>query len=122
MTNNNETGVVSQPKAPNQFGLLATRRFLPLFLTQFLGAFNDNALKERAGDSHHLRCRGRDGSQRPGHGHHGRGPVHPAVLSLFRDCRPGRRQVRQSDAHSLGKGRRDRAHGACRRRLSAAKR
>ena len=28
-----------------QFGLLATRRFLPLFLTQFLGAFNDNLFK-----------------------------------------------------------------------------
>ena len=45
MTNNNETGVVAQPEAPNQFGLLGSRRFLPLFLTQFLGAFNDNALK-----------------------------------------------------------------------------
>ena len=27
------------------FRLLAKRRFLPLFVTQFLGAFNDNALK-----------------------------------------------------------------------------
>ena len=27
-------------------GLLKTRRFLPLFLTQFLGAFNDNLLKQ----------------------------------------------------------------------------
>lgn len=25
--------------------LLSTRRFLPLFITQFLGAFNDNAFK-----------------------------------------------------------------------------
>jgi len=30
---------------PNQLHLLKTRRFLPLFLTQFLGAFNDNAFK-----------------------------------------------------------------------------
>lgn len=30
---------------PNQLHLLNTRRFLPLFLTQFLGAFNDNAFK-----------------------------------------------------------------------------
>jgi acyl-[acyl-carrier-protein]-phospholipid O-acyltransferase/long-chain-fatty-acid--[acyl-carrier-protein] ligase len=45
MTNNNETGLATHPEAPNQFGLLASRRFLPLFLTQFLGAFNDNALK-----------------------------------------------------------------------------
>lgn len=31
--------------APSQFSLLKTRRFLPLFLTQFLGAFNDNVFK-----------------------------------------------------------------------------
>ena len=29
----------------NQFKLLTTRRFLPLFITQFLGAFNDNVFK-----------------------------------------------------------------------------
>ena len=29
----------------NQFTLLTTRRFLPLFITQFLGAFNDNFFK-----------------------------------------------------------------------------
>jgi len=29
----------------NQFSLLFTRRFLPLFVTQFLGAFNDNVFK-----------------------------------------------------------------------------
>ena len=29
----------------SQFNLLRTQRFLPLFLTQFLGAFNDNLLK-----------------------------------------------------------------------------
>lgn len=29
----------------NQFRLLTTRRFLPLFLTQFFGAFNDNVFK-----------------------------------------------------------------------------
>ncbi len=29
----------------NQFQLLETRRFLPLFITQFLGAFNDNVLR-----------------------------------------------------------------------------
>jgi acyl-[acyl-carrier-protein]-phospholipid O-acyltransferase / long-chain-fatty-acid--[acyl-carrier-protein] ligase len=31
--------------AKTQFSLLGKRRFLPLFLTQFLGAFNDNAFK-----------------------------------------------------------------------------
>src|ERR1700744_3601453 len=29
----------------SQFFLLKTKRFLPLFLTQFLGAFNDNVFK-----------------------------------------------------------------------------
>ncbi len=29
----------------NQFQLLKSRRFLPLFWTQFLGAFNDNVYK-----------------------------------------------------------------------------
>jgi acyl-[acyl-carrier-protein]-phospholipid O-acyltransferase/long-chain-fatty-acid--[acyl-carrier-protein] ligase len=29
----------------SQFDLLVTRRFLPLFITQFLGAFNDNTFK-----------------------------------------------------------------------------
>ena len=31
--------------APSQFALLGTRRFLPLFLAQFLGAFNDQVYK-----------------------------------------------------------------------------
>ena len=33
------------PEATNQFQLLRTRRFLPFFLTQFLGALNDNLFK-----------------------------------------------------------------------------
>jgi acyl-[acyl-carrier-protein]-phospholipid O-acyltransferase/long-chain-fatty-acid--[acyl-carrier-protein] ligase len=33
------------PNPRNQFALLRSRRFLPLFLTQFLGAFNDNFFK-----------------------------------------------------------------------------
>ena len=32
--------------APNQFALLKTRRFLPLFLAQFLGAFNDQVYQK----------------------------------------------------------------------------
>ena len=32
-------------KHKSQFSLLLTRRFLPMFLTQFLGAFNDNFFK-----------------------------------------------------------------------------
>ncbi len=33
----------------SQFTLLKTRRFLPLFVTQFFGAFNDNAFKSAIG-------------------------------------------------------------------------
>lgn len=33
-------------KPVSQFGLLRTRRLLPLFVTQFLGAFNDNVYKQ----------------------------------------------------------------------------
>ena len=32
--------------AHNQFSLLGTKRFLPFFVTQFLGAFNDNVFKQ----------------------------------------------------------------------------
>lgn len=31
---------------PSQFTLLRTRRFLPFFVTQLLGAFNDNIFKQ----------------------------------------------------------------------------
>ena len=34
----------------NQFQLLRERRFLPFFLTQALGAFNDNVFKNATGD------------------------------------------------------------------------
>ena len=30
----------------SQFNLLTTRRFLPMFLTQFFGALNDNVFKQ----------------------------------------------------------------------------
>ncbi len=34
-----------EKRVDNQFGLLKQRRFLPFFMTQFLGAFNDNVFK-----------------------------------------------------------------------------
>jgi 1-acyl-sn-glycerol-3-phosphate acyltransferase len=36
---------MSHQQKPNQFDLLRLRRFLPFFLTQFLGALNDNVFK-----------------------------------------------------------------------------
>ena len=37
--------MASEPVEHSQFALFKTRRFLPLFVTQFLGAFNDNLYK-----------------------------------------------------------------------------
>ncbi|HSN70552.1 MAG TPA: hypothetical protein VLT59_03545, partial [Steroidobacteraceae bacterium] len=41
--------VTNEPTSPesdrSQFALLRQRRFLPFFLTQFLGAFNDNVFR-----------------------------------------------------------------------------
>ena len=37
--------MASEPAEHSQFALFRTRRFLPLFVTQFLGAFNDNLFK-----------------------------------------------------------------------------
>ena len=39
------TSIIRAHMEHNQFDLLKTRRFLPLFITQFLGAFNDNVYK-----------------------------------------------------------------------------
>ena len=36
----------------SQFKLLGERRFRPFFLTQFLGAFNDNLFKNEIGRAH----------------------------------------------------------------------
>lgn len=36
---------MEKEKRSNQFALLCTKRFLPFFITQFLGAFNDNVFK-----------------------------------------------------------------------------
>ncbi len=44
MSESSHPATAGQPSA-HQFALLSTRRFLPLFLTQFLGAFNDNLYK-----------------------------------------------------------------------------
>ena len=40
------TEYIMPSPAPNQFALLNTRRFLPAFLVQFLGAFNDQVYQK----------------------------------------------------------------------------
>ncbi len=42
---NDEPAVARAPEKSSQFALLGSRRFAPLFWTQFLGAFNDNVFK-----------------------------------------------------------------------------
>jgi MFS family permease len=43
---NTQTNTPTESSTPHsQFYLLSTRRFLPFFVTQFLGAFNDNVFK-----------------------------------------------------------------------------
>lgn len=37
---------MSNDTSGNQFRLFTSRRFTPMFLTQFLGAFNDNVFKQ----------------------------------------------------------------------------
>ena len=41
-----DDGAESRDVPATQFGLLGTRRLLPLFVAQFLGAFNDNVFKQ----------------------------------------------------------------------------
>ena len=47
----------------SQFALLRVRRFLPFFLTQFFGAFNDNLFRNALVVIDHLRRRGRAARQ-----------------------------------------------------------
>jgi len=88
----------TEKSAGGQFRLLGSRRFAPLFLTQFLGAFNDNLYKNalvvlltfhaaswtRLAPEVLTNLAGRY--------------LHPAVLPLFGHRRASRRQVRQGDA------------------------
>ncbi len=75
----------------NEFTLLKERRFLPFFITQFLGAFNDNVFKNaliiliafQAAQS----CPIQPVDQRQ------RWPVYPAVFPVFGDRRPVGGQV-----------------------------
>ena len=68
------------------FSFFATRRFFPLFGTQFLGAFNDNLLKTAIVvliSFHGLSSRPAAGAV----GQSGRRRVHPALLPVFRHRR-----------------------------------
>ena len=69
----------------NQYRLLAERRFLPFFITQACGAFNDNLLKNvlvilvtyQSARWSHLAPRAVD--------QHGRRALHPALRGVLRN-------------------------------------
>jgi hypothetical protein len=69
--------------AHSQFELLKQRRFLPFFLTQALGAFNDNVFRNAmlalmVYQMGYALCQS------------GAGTVHPALFPFFRHRRPDR--------------------------------
>ena len=74
----------------NTAHLLRTRRFLPIFVTQFLGAFNDNLFRTAMVL---LVIYGiyRDAEQEAAFSAIAGGAVHPALLPAFRARRATRR-------------------------------
>jgi hypothetical protein len=98
----------------SQFDLLKQRRFLPYFTVQALGAFNDNVYRQAiigllgvmaaaaAGRDHALYLHAA-----------GAGGVHPAVLPVFLDRRPVRREAGEveADPHHHRDGDRDHVAG-----------
>ena len=90
----------ARPRNGGALALLGSRRFGPLFATQFLSAFNDNALKNalvlmiayRADAAAQLSARNHDPARRRA--------LHPAVLSVLGDRRRRSPTERQGAARS----------------------
>ena len=104
-----------------QLSLLRTRRFAAFFWTQFLGAFNDNLLQERAGDPDRLPALTVLGLAPRAAGR----AVRRASSSCRSSCsrRPPASSPTASASHRLvrcGEGGRDRDHGDRRARLLGA--
>ena len=94
-----------------QFRLLAERRFGPFFVTQFLGAFNDNVFKNALVILITFHGAGLAGLAPEVMVNLAGGAVHPAVLPVLGHRRAARRQVRQGAPHPPGQAARDRDHG-----------
>ena len=71
--------------------LLRARRFLPLFATQFLGAFNDSLFKQAVVLFVTYQLYSERGEGVPVQRHRARA-VHPALLPVFRAVRPACRR------------------------------
>ena len=103
----------------NALGLLKQRRFLPLFATQFLGAFNDNLFKTVDGAVRDL-CRSSTiRSTETNFTALATGLSHPAVLPVVGAGRAAGRQPRQGADHPHREDRRDRDHAGRRGRAAA---
>ena len=100
--------------------LLTARRFAPLFLTQFLGAFNDNLLKASLGIFVTYRVAEESGLDAASLVMLAGARVHRAVLPVFRRLGDAGGSRRQSSDRPVGEGRRDRHHGGGRLRAVAA--
>ena len=102
--------------------LLTARRFAPLFVTQFLGAFNDNLLKSALAIVVTFRLAEQAGMDCRLPRHDGRRGFHRAVLPLLGGIRHARRSRGQVGDRAMGQGRRNRHHGGWRRGTLARQR
>ena len=102
--------------------LLTARRFAPLFVTQFLGAFNDNLLKSAMGIVVTFRLAEQSGQSSAIARHAGRRGLHCAVLPLLGRIGHTGRSRRQVVHRSHRQGRRDLHHDAWRGGPLAGKR
>ncbi len=89
--------------AHNQFSLLGTRRFAPFFVTQLLGAFNDNVFRN-ATLVLITAYMGLSQQQQSLVHQSGAGAVHPAVLLLLGHGRAAGGKVRKDADHPRGEG------------------
>ena len=90
--------------------LLTARRFAPLFVTQFLGAFNDNLLKSAMGIVVTFRLAAESGLGSASLVMLAGARLHRAVLSLLGCVGHARRSRRQVAHRPLREARRDRHH------------
>ena len=82
--------------------LLTARRFAPLFVTQFLGAFNDNLLKSALGIFVTFRLADAGRHRRRLARHAGRRALHRAVLPVLGRVGHARRSRRQGASSPAG--------------------
>jgi acyl-[acyl-carrier-protein]-phospholipid O-acyltransferase / long-chain-fatty-acid--[acyl-carrier-protein] ligase len=107
--------LIRQLRAP-AFRLLVSARFGPLFATQFLSAFNDNALRNALVLMIAYRADTAAQTLGANHDHAHRRALHAAVFSVLGDRRPNRRPVGQGLADPPDQADRDPGDAGGRRR------